>query len=133
MEISLETLEWLTLMFLLGFGIGCLGYLTLLPILYFRLTRKYDAMFPEYDRIPLPFPMGTILRTGYYSGLIVFKNLINNKRHHIIHDVTNGYNFRGNAPLFDIILSYLYVFTIFLISISLIVWVFFTEVLGINP
>jgi len=50
MGISLETKEWLASIFALGFGFGCLVGMILLLCLYFRLTRKYDAMFPEYYR-----------------------------------------------------------------------------------
>ncbi|MCF6323448.1 MAG: hypothetical protein L3J89_03845 [Gammaproteobacteria bacterium] len=133
MGMSPVTKEWLASILALGFGFGCLVGMILLLFLYFRLTRKYDAMFPEYDRIiPLPLLMGTVVRTGYYSGLIVFKNLIHSKRHHVIHDVTNGYNFRGNAPLLDIILSYLYLFIGFLTVGSLIALFFLTKVLGVK-
>ncbi|PCI11938.1 MAG: hypothetical protein COB71_10955 [Thiotrichales bacterium] len=76
--------------------------------------------------------MGAVVRTGYYSGLIIFKKLIHSKRHRVIHDVTNGYDFRGNAPLFDIFLSYLYLVIGFLTIGSLIVLLFFTKVLGVN-
>ncbi len=109
MELPPEVKEWLIPLLAFGGGIGALGYFILLPILYFRLTRKYDAMFPEYDRIiPLASIMGVVVRTGYYVSFILFKNLINGKRHKIMHNVTNGYDFRGNAPWPDIFLSYLY-------------------------
>ena len=114
-------------------GIGALGFFIFLPILYFRLTRKYDAMFPEYYRIiPLASIMGTVVRTGYYSSFIVFKNLINGKRHKIMRDVTNGYDFRGNASRLDIILSYLYMFIAILLLGSLSIFILLTEVFGIN-
>ncbi len=131
---TLETKELLgNLLILGGFGIGCLGFFILLPILYFRLTRKYDAMFPDHDRIiPLPSIMGTVVRTGYYSSFIVFKNLINGKRHKIMHDVTNGYDFRGNASRLDIILSYLYMFIAILLLGSSIVFFILTKVFDID-
>ncbi len=131
---SPETKELLgNLLILGGFGIGCLGYLILLAILYFRLTRKYDAMFPEHYRIiPLPLIMGTVIRTGYYTSFIVFKNLINGKRHKIMHDVTNGYDFRGNASRLDIILSYLYMFFGFSALGSLLIFMLLTKVFGID-
>ena len=130
---TLETKELLTTLLVVGFGIGCLGFFILLPILYFRLTRKYDAMFPEYHRIiPLPSITGAVVRTGYYSSFIVFRNLINGKRHKIIRDVTNGYDFRGNATRLDIILSYSYMFIAILCLGSLIALLFFTKVLGVE-
>ena len=114
-------------------AIGCLGYLIMLPILYFRLTRKYDAMFPEYYRIiPLASIIGVVVRTGYYASFILFKNLINGKRHKIMYDVTNGYDFRGNASRLDIFLSYLYLFFTILLLGSLIIFIFLTKVLGIE-
>ncbi|MCF6324748.1 MAG: hypothetical protein L3J89_10595 [Gammaproteobacteria bacterium] len=133
MGISFETKEWLASTFAFGVVISCLVGMILLPILYFRLTRKYDAMFPEYNRI-IPFPSiaGTVLRTGYYSSFIVFKNHINGKRHIIMHDVTNGYDFRGNASMLDIVLSYLYIIITFLFIGSLIALLFFTKVLGVE-
>ena len=122
---------FLTILLVGGIGIGCLGYLILLPILYFRLTRKYDAMFPEYHRIiPLPSIMGTVVRTGYYSSFIVFKNLINGKRHKIMFDVTNGYDFRGNASRLDIALSYLNMFFAISASVSIFMFYLLTKILG---
>ncbi len=134
MILSLETKALLgDLLILGGFGVGCLGFLVLLPILYFRLTRKYDAMFPEYYRI-IPFPSitGTVLRTGYYSSFIVFKNHINGKRHKIMYDVTSGYDFRGNASQLDIVLSYLYMFFAFSALGSLLIFILLTKVFGID-
>ncbi|VAW93423.1 hypothetical protein MNBD_GAMMA20-1411 [hydrothermal vent metagenome] len=128
MELSSEVKEWLTFLLTFGMGIGALGYFILLPILYFRLTRKYDAMFPEYDRIiPLASIMGVVVRTGYYASFILFKNPINGKRHNIMQNVTNGYDFRGNAPWLDIFLSYLYLFLAILCLGSLIVFLFLTK------
>jgi len=116
-----------------GIGIGSVGGLILLLILYFRLTRKYDAMFSEYYRIvPLASVMGTVVRTGLYAYMIIFKNLSKHKRHKITYEITNGYDFRGNAPRLDIILSYLYMFFTILLSGSLIVFIFLTEVFGID-
>ena len=131
---SSETKELLgDLLILGGFGIGCLGYLILLIILYFRLTRKYDAMFPEYYRIiPLPLIMGAIVRTGYYIAFIIFKNLINGKHHKTMHDVTNGYDFHSNASRLDIVLSYLYMFFGFSALGSLLIFMLLTKVFGIN-
>ncbi len=76
--------------------------------------------------------MGGVFRTGYYVSFILFKNLINGKRHKIMQDVTNGYDFRGNASRLDIILSYLYLFFVILLLGSLIVFLFITKVLGIE-
>ncbi len=122
---------FLTILLVGGFGVGSVGYLILLPILYLRLTRKYDAMFPEYHRIiPLPSIMGTVVRTGYYSSFIVFKNLINGKRHKIMHDVTNGYDFRGNASRLDIVLSYLNMFFAVSVTVSAFSFYIITKILG---
>ncbi len=124
---------FLTILLVGGFGVGCLGYLILLPILYFRLTRKYDAMFPEYHRIiPLPSFTGTVVRTGYYASFIVFRNNINGKRHKIMHDVTNGYDFRGNAPLLDIFLSYLMFFFVLSALSGAFTFIILTQIFGID-
>jgi len=131
--LSFETKELLGDLLVFGGGIGGLGYLIMLPIMYFRLTRKYDAMFPEYYRIiPLPLIMGTVVRTGYYIGFIVFKNLINGKRHKIIYEVTNGYDFRGNASRLDIVLSYLYMFFGFMLLAGAFTFYILTEIFGID-
>ena len=91
-----------------GIGIGGIGSLALLPILYFRLTRKYDAMFPEHDRmIPISSIMGVALRTSCYAWCIAFRNFTKYKRNKRIYQVTGDYDFRGNAPKLDIFLSYL--------------------------
>ncbi len=133
MDFSSEVKEWLTLLLMSGIGIGCLGYFILVAILYIRLTRKYDAMFPEYDRIvPFPLIMGTVIRTGLYAYLIIFKNLIKRNHHKITYEVTNGYDFRGNASRLDIILSYLYMFVAFLFLGSLFIFILLTEVFGID-
>ncbi len=133
MALSLEIKELLGNLLILAGGIGCLGYLILVGILYFRLTCKYDAMFPEYYRIiPLPLIMGTVVRTGYYSTFIVFKNRINGRRHKTMYDVTNGYDFRGNAPRLDIVLSYLYLFFGFMFMVSALTFYILTKVFGID-
>ena len=133
MEFSSEVKEWLTLLLMSGIGIGCLGYFILVATLYFRLTRKYDAMFPEYDRIvPFPLIMGTVIRTSLYAYLIIFKNLIKRKHHRITYEVTNGYDFRGNASRLDIVLSYSYMFFVFLFVGSLLIFILLTEVFGID-
>jgi len=132
-SLSLETKKVLGDLFIFGSGICGLVGMILLLILYFRLTRKYDAMFPEYGRIvPLPLIMGTVARTGYYASFIVFKSLINGKRHKIMHDVTNGYDFRGNASWLDIVLSYLYMFFAFSFVGSLLIFILLTKVFGID-
>jgi len=125
--------EFLTILLVGGFGVGCLGYLILLPILYFRLTRKYDAMFPEYHRIvPLPSLAGTVVRTGYYASFIVFRNHINGKRHKIMRDVTNGYDFRNNAPLLDIFLCHLMFFFVLSALVGTVIFVILTEIFGFD-
>ncbi len=134
MAFSLETKELLgNLLILGGGGIGCLGYLVLLVILYLRLTRKYDAMFPEYYRIvPLPSITGIVVRTGLYAHCIIFKNLSKHKRHKITHEVTNGYDFRGNASQLDIFLSYLYLFFVILLAGSLLIFIVLTKVFNVD-
>ena len=133
MVFSPEAREITRYFLLVGGGIGCLGYLILLPILYFRLTRKFDTMFPEHDRIiPLASIMGIVVRTGYYSSFIAFKNLINGKRHKIMYDVTNGYDFRRNASRLDIALSYLNMFFAVLALVGAFTFVILTEMFGID-
>jgi len=133
MTLSPEVKEWLTLLLAFGGGISGLTGMILLLVLYFRLTRKYDAMFPEYDRVvPLPLIMGTVARTGYYAAFIVFKNLINGKRHKLMRDVTNGYDFRGNASLLDIMLSYSYIFFALTFTVSIFIFVILTKIFGID-
>ncbi|MBL1260520.1 MAG: hypothetical protein COB33_008315 [Thiotrichaceae bacterium] len=133
MEISPEIKEWLTLIFGFGFGIGGFVAIILLPVMYFRLTRKYDAMFPEYDRIiPLPLMMGAVIRTSLYAYFIAFKNLRKHKRHRIAYEVTNGYDFRANAPLLDIILSYLISFSSLIFVVSGFTFYILTEIFGID-
>ncbi len=133
MAFSPEAIEITRYLLLFGGGIGCLGYLILVVILYFRLTRKYDAMFPDYHHIiPLPSIMGAVVRTGYYSTFITFKNRINSRRHKIMYDVTNGYDFRGNAPRLDIILSYLYLLFGFMFIGSAFILIVLTEIFGID-
>ncbi len=134
MTLSPEIKELLgNLLILGGGGIGCLGYLILLAILYFRLTRKYDTMFPEYHRIvPLPLIMGTVVRTGLYAYCIIFRNLSKRKRHKVTYEVTNGYDFRGNASQLDVVLSYLYMFFGFMFMISAVTFVILTEIFGID-
>ncbi len=134
MALSLEMKALLGDFLILG-GIGICGLVSMIlfVILYFRLTRKYDVMFPEYDRIiPLPFLMGTVVRTGLYAHHIAFKNLSKHKRHSIMHEVTNHYDFRGNAPLFDITLSYLMVFSSLIFLASVFTFYILKKILGID-
>ncbi len=133
MMLSPEAIEITRYLVLFGGGIGAVGGLSLLLILYFRLTRKYDAMFPEhYLIVPLPSIMGTMVRTGLYAYFIVFENLHKRKHHKITYEVTNGYDFRGNASWLDIVLSYLHMaFTILLVA-SLIVFFLLTKVFGFD-
>ncbi len=76
--------------------------------------------------------MGGVVRGGYYASFILFKNLINGKRHKIMHNVTNGYDFRGNARWLDIFLSYVCLFFAILCLGGLVVFLFLTKVLGIE-
>ena len=111
--LSSETKDALTIILAVGGGGGGLVYIVLLAVLYFRLTRKYDAIFPNHERmIPLPATVGTIVRTGCYAWCIVFKNFTKYKRNKRIYQVTGDYNFRVNASTTDIILSYLFLFSL---------------------
>ena len=96
------------ILFLVSFGVCGLGGLLLLAILYFRLTRKYDAIFSDHDRmVPMPSIMGTALRTSCYALCIIFRNFTKKKRNKRIYEVTGDYDFRANASKADILLSYL--------------------------
>ncbi|HEB92665.1 MAG TPA: hypothetical protein ENI94_04200 [Gammaproteobacteria bacterium] len=128
---SPEVKEWLTLLLAFGTGVSSVVGLALLPILYFRLTRKYDAMFPDHDDLTDGiWIQGDINRTGRYMWCIVRKNL--SQRNERIRRVTGGYDFRGNAPLLDIILCYLLLFFGLSAIGGMFTIVILTEIFGID-
>jgi len=105
MVLSPEVTEWLILLLVLGIGIGGLVGMILLPVMYFRLTRKYDPMFPGHANLTDGIGIqGEINRAGRYMWCIIRKNF--SQRNERIRNITGGYDFRGNASLFDIILCY---------------------------
>ncbi len=123
--------ELLTILLVGGFGIGGLVFVILFPILYFRLTRKYDAIFPNHaDLTDARGIQGEINRTGRYMWCIVRKTL--SQRNERIRKVTGGYDFRGNAPVSEIILCYLILFSGFIFISSAFTFFFLTKILGID-
>ena len=123
--------ELLTILLVGGFGIGGLVFIILLPILYFRLTRKYDAIFPNHtDLTDARGIQGEINRTGRYIWCIVRKTL--SQRNERIRKVTGGYDFRGNAPVSELILCYLILFSGFIFIGSAFTFFFLTKILGID-
>ncbi len=131
MAVSPEAIEIIRYLLLAGGGICGLVGMILLPILYFRLTRKYDAMFPNHDDLTDARGIqGDINRTGRYMWCIVRKTL--SQRNERIRKVTEGYDFRGNAPLLDIILCYLMFFFGLSFLGSLLVYFLLAEVFGID-
>ncbi len=109
--------EFLTILLVSG---GLCGVVTmiLLPIMYFRLTQKYDPMFSDHANLTDGIGIqGEINRSGRYMWCIIRKNL--SQRNERIRNITGGYDFRGNASLFDIILCHLTLFfgSIFLVSV----------------
>ncbi len=123
--------EFLTILLVGGFGIGGLAGIILIPVMYFRLTRKYDPMFPDHANLTDGIGIqGEINRAGRYMWCIVRKNL--SQRNERIHNITGGYDFRGNASLFDIILCYSMLFFGFLSVASVLVFVILTEIFGFD-
>ncbi len=124
-------IEWATLLLVFGIGICGLAGMIVLIVLYFRLTRKYDAMFPDHaDLTDARGIQGEINRTGRYMWCIVRKTL--SQRNERIRKVTGGYDFRGNAPLLDIVLCYLLLFSGFTFLGSAIAVFFMTKIFGID-
>ena len=128
---SPEVKEWLTLLLAVGGSFCGLVSVIIFPIFYFRLTRKYDAMFPDHaDLTDARGIRGEINRTGRYMWCIVRKTL--SQRNERIRNITGGYDFRGNASLFDIILCYLMFFFGLLFLVSLSVFFLLTKVFGFD-
>ncbi|VAW95177.1 hypothetical protein MNBD_GAMMA20-660 [hydrothermal vent metagenome] len=131
MEVSSDFKEWVTLLLVFGVGICGLVGMIVLIVLYFRLARKYDAMFPNHDDLTDARGIqGEINRTGRYMWCIVRKTL--SQRNERIRKVTGGYDFRGNTPLLDIVLCYLLLFSGFIFLGSAIAVFFMTKILGID-
>jgi hypothetical protein len=123
--------EFLTVLLVGGFGVCGLMGIILLPVLYFRLTRKYDPMFPDHTNLTDGVGIqGEINRAGRYMWCIVRKDL--SQRNERILNITRGYDFRGNASLFDIILCYLMLFFGFVSLSSVLVFVILTEIFGFD-
>jgi len=121
--------EFLTILLIGGFGLCGVVTMILLPIMYFRLTRKYDPMFPDHANLTDGIGIqGEINRSGRYMWCIVRKDL--SQRNERIRHITGGYDFRGNASLFDIILCYLMFFFGLTFIVSAFTFVIITEILG---
>jgi len=119
------------LLILGGVGIGGFVSIILLPVMYFRLTRKYDPMFPDHANLTDGIGIqGEINRAGRYMWCIIRRNL--SQRNERIRDITGGYDFRGNASLFDIILCYSTLFFGSVMLISLIIFFILTKIFGID-
>ena len=88
-------------------------------------------MFPSHaDLTDARGIQGEINRTGRYMWCFVRKNF--SQRNERIRKVTGGYDFRGNAPLFEVILCYLMLFSGFILIVSTLIFIFLTEILGIE-
>ncbi len=123
--------EFLTILLVGGFGICGLIGIILLPVMYFRLTRKYDPMFPDHANLTDGiWIQGEINRAGRYMWCIIRKNL--SQRNERIRKITGGYDFRSNASLFDIILCYSMLFFGSITIISVFTFVILTEVFGFD-
>ncbi len=131
MVFSPEAREITRYLLLVGGGISSVVSMIIFPIFYFRLTRKYDAMFPDHaDLTDARGIQGEINRTGRYMWCIVRKTL--SQRNERIRKVTRGYDFRGNALLLDIILCYLMFFFGLLALGSAITFYILTVILSID-
>ncbi len=123
--------EFLTILLVGGFGVCGLVGIILPPVMYFRLTRKYDPMFPDHVNLTDGIGIqGEINRAGRYMWCIVRKDL--SQRNERIRKITGGYDFRGNASLFDIILCYLLLFFGLFAIGSVFTFVIITEVFGFD-
>ncbi len=132
MALSFETKELLGNLLILGGGGVCgLVFMIVLPLVYFRLTRKYDAMFPDHASLTDARGIqGEINRTGRYMWCIIRKTF--SQRNERIRKVTGGYDFRGNAPLSEVILCYLMLFSGFILIGSTFLFIILTEIFGID-
>ncbi|MBL1260524.1 MAG: hypothetical protein COB33_008335 [Thiotrichaceae bacterium] len=131
MALSLEMKALLGDLLVFGGGIGGLVGMILLPVMYFRLTRKYDPMFPDHANLTDGIGIqGEINRAGRYMWCIIRRNL--SQRNERIRNITGGYDFRGNASLFDIILCYSTLFFGSVMLVSAVTFFIFTKILGID-
>jgi len=122
--------EFLTILLISG-GISGVVTLVLLPVMYFRLTWKYDPMFPEHANLTDGIGIqGEINRAGRYMWCIIRQNL--SRHNERIRNITGGYDFRGNASLFDIVLCYSTLFFCLILIISVFTFVILTEIFGID-
>ncbi len=122
--------EFLTVLLVIG---GACGVMTIifLPLMYFRLTRKYDPMFPDHANLTDGIGIqGEINRSGRYMWCIIRKNL--SQRNERIRKITGGYDFRGNASLFDIILCHLTLLFGSIMLVSGFTFVILTEIFGFD-
>ncbi len=123
-------ITFLTILLVSG-GIGIFVTMIVLPVMYFRLTRKYDPMFPDHANLTDGiWIQGEINRAGRYMWCIIRKDF--SQRNKRIRDITGGYDFRGNASLFDIILCYLMLFFGSMMLVSGFTFVILTEIFGID-
>ena len=82
------------------FGFSGLLMLVLAPIIYFKISRKFDRSV--YISIPMPVVIEQLARSCVYSAYIVFKK----KTYHDLGGRPIGeFDFSGNATLFDKIIS----------------------------
>ena len=82
------------------FGFSGLLMLVFAPIIYFKITRKFDRSV--YISIPMPVVIEQLARSCVYSAYIVFKK----KTYHDLGGRPIGeFDFSGNATLFDKIIS----------------------------
>jgi len=131
MTFSPEVKEWLTLLLALGIGVSGLVSMILLPVVYFRLTRKYDPMFSDHANLTDGIGIqGEINRAGRYMWCIIRKNL--SQHNERIRNITGGYDFRGNASLSDIILCYSLLFFGSIVLVSLVIFFLLTKIFGID-
>ncbi len=131
MTLSPEVKEWITLLLAFGGGVSGLVTLVLLPVMYFRLTWKYDPMFPDHANLTDGIGIqGEINRSGRYMWCIIRKNF--SQRNERIRNITGGYDFRGNASLFDIVLCYSTLFFGSIMLVSGFTFVILTKIFGID-
>jgi hypothetical protein len=100
--------------------VSSLIMLVLAPIIYFKITRKFDRYV--YISIPMPIVVEQIARNHVYTLWIAF----NKKKYHDYGGRLLGeYDFRGNATLFDLIISILNTGNnvVFFVSIALLVYI----------
>ena len=95
--------------------ISALLALVLAPIIYFKITRKFDRYVTV--SIPMPIVIEQLARNVVYSAYIFF----NIKKHHNYDGRLNSeYDFRGNATLFDKIISAINTINVLVFIVSLI-------------